>query len=111
MKIFAPLTAITAPLGCLLLTSAPAAAVSITPSDSTVTLKLTHTEAGAITAMNLGPVLGALPPSFTPQAKQRLAENISQFAERAARTPGSTLTVVIDQPVVSTPGISVSVTS
>ncbi|NKY36339.1 hypothetical protein HGA13_25205 [Nocardia speluncae] len=110
MKLFAALTVLTAPLGCLLMTSAPAAAVSVTPSDSTVTVKLTQAEAAAITAFDLGPVLGALPPGFTPQAKQALADNISRFAARAARTPGSTLSVVIDQPVASTPGVSVSIT-
>ncbi|MBF6356719.1 hypothetical protein IU449_19575 [Nocardia higoensis] len=110
MKLFASLTVLTAPLSALLMTSAPAAAVSVTPSDSTVTVQLTQAEAAAITALNLGPVLGALPPNFTPYAKQLLGDNISRLAAQAARTPGSALVVVIDQPVASPPGVSVSVT-
>lgn len=110
MRLLTPLTAVTAPIGCLLLASAPATALSVTPSPSTVTLDLTQAEAETITALNLGPLLGALPPNFTPEAKQRLAENISHYAAQAAQTPGSTLSVIIDQPVADTPGVSVTVT-
>ncbi|WP_171050147.1 hypothetical protein [Nocardia cyriacigeorgica] len=100
-----------APIACTLLASTPAAALSVTPSPSTVTVDLTQAEAQAITALNLGPLLGKLPPNFTPEAKQRLGESISQFAARAARQPGSTLLVIIDQPISSPVGVSVTIRS
>ncbi|WP_040839734.1 hypothetical protein [Nocardia brevicatena] len=110
MRFISPLLAVTAPIGYIVLGSAPASALAVTPSPTTVTVDFTHTEAQAITALNLGPVLGRIPPNFTPEAQQRLGDNISRIAHQAAQTPGSTLTILIDQPVTAPPGVSVTVT-
>jgi hypothetical protein len=104
------LTVLAAAAGCLVLGTGPASALSVDRSDETVTVNLTDTEARAIEELNLGPVLGALPPNFTPEAKQRLGESITEYAGRAAQAPGSTLSVVIDEPITAPPGISVTVT-
>lgn len=110
MRLFAPLLVATAAIGSVVLGSGPASALSVTPSPSTVTVEFTHPEARAIDALGLGPALGALPPSFTPEAAQRLGENISTYASRAAQSPGSTLSIVIDRPIEAPPGVSVTVT-
>ncbi|MGW0181208.1 hypothetical protein [Nocardia sp. NPDC003345] len=109
MRPLTPLIALAAPLGCLVFGSGTASALEVTPSPKAVTVDLTDAEARAITGLNLGPVLGALPPNFTPEAKQRLGASIAEFAERAATAPGSTLRVIIDEPVAAPPGVSVTV--
>ncbi|WP_063060512.1 hypothetical protein [Nocardia sienata] len=110
MRFHLPLTVLAASAGCLFLGSGPASALSIDRSEEAVTVHLTDTEARAIDALNLGPALGALPPNFTPEAKQRLGESITEYAGRAAHQPGSTLSVIIDQPIAAPPGVSVTVT-
>lgn len=109
MRPLTPLIALAAPIGCLVFGSGTASALSVTPAPKTVTVDFTDAEARAIDGLNLGPVLGALPPNFTPEAKQRLGESIADFAGRAATTPGSTLRVIIDEPVAAPPGISVTI--
>lgn len=109
MRTLTPLIAIAAPIGCLVFGSGTAAAVATEQAPDTVTVNFTDVEAHTIDALNLGPLLGALPPNFTPEAKQRLGENLAEYAGRAARTPGSTLSVIIDQPVGAPPGIGVTV--
>ncbi|MGW1741595.1 hypothetical protein ACWCPQ_22645 [Nocardia sp. NPDC001965] len=110
MRFHLPLTVLAASAGCLVLGSGSASALSVDRSEEAVTVNLTDTEARAIEELNLGPVLGALPPNFTPQAKQRLGESITEYAGRAAEQPGSTLSVIIDEPIAAPPGISVTVT-
>jgi hypothetical protein len=105
-----PLTVLAATAGCLVLGSGSASALSVDRSDEAVTINLTDTEAGAIEALNLGPVIGALPPNFTSEAKQRLGANIAEYAGRAAQQPGSTLSIIIDEPIAAPPGVSVTVT-
>src|SRR5690606_21614188 len=100
-----------AAIGLLLLGSGQATALSVTPSAGAVSIELTPSEARTITTMNLGPLLGALPPNYTPQAKELLGEAISRAAAAAARTPGSTLTIVVEEPILSPPGVSVLVTA
>ncbi|MEU4312586.1 hypothetical protein [Nocardia sp. NPDC024068] len=109
MRPLTPLIALAAPIGCLVLGSGTASALSVTPSPKAVTVNFTDAEARAIAGLNLGPVLGALPPNFTPEAKQRLGESVAEYAGRAALAPGSTLRVIIDEPVAAPPGVSVTV--
>ncbi|WP_328390882.1 hypothetical protein [Nocardia sp. NBC_00416] len=109
MRLHFPLIA-AATLGCLGLGAGPAAALSVEPSSQAVTVNFTDVEARAIAVLNLGPVLGAIPPNFTAEAKQRLGENIAEYAERAAATPGSTLSVIIDEPIAAPAGVGVTVT-
>ncbi|WP_157172077.1 hypothetical protein [Nocardia higoensis] len=110
MRVPIALLAAPASIGLLLLGSGQAAALSVTPSAGAVSIELTPAEAQTITTMNLGPLLGALPPNYTPQAKALLGEAISRAAAAAARTPGSTLTIVVDEPLLTPPGVSVMVT-
>ncbi|WP_327148393.1 hypothetical protein [Nocardia sp. NBC_01329] len=110
MRFHLPLFVLAASAGCLVLGSGPASALSIDRSDDAVTVNLTDTEARMIDTLNLGPVLGALPPNFTAEAKQRLGENIGEYAGRAAQEPGSTLSIIIDQPIAAPPGVGVTVT-
>lgn len=110
MRLHLSLTVLAASAGCLVVGSGPASALSVDRSEEAVTVHLTDTEARAIEDLKLGPVLGSLPPNFTPEAKQRLGENITEYAGRAADQPGSTLSVIIDQPVAAPPGVSVTVT-
>ncbi|MFI1462604.1 hypothetical protein [Nocardia carnea] len=109
MRIRTPLITLAVPLGCLVFGAGTASAVTTEQAPNTVTVNFTDVEARMIDALDLGPVLGALPPNFTPEAKQRLGENLAEYAGRAARTPGSTLSVIIDQPVGAPPGIGVTV--
>ncbi|WP_280401612.1 hypothetical protein [Nocardia carnea] len=111
MRTLTPLIAIAAPIGCLVFGSGTAAAVTTEQGPDAVTVHLTDAEARVLDALNLGPVLGALPPGFTPEAKQRLGENLAEYAGRAARTPGSTLSVIIDRPLTAPPGIGVTTVS
>ncbi|WP_280505151.1 hypothetical protein [Nocardia farcinica] len=110
MRVIPALCAAPASIGLLLLGSGQAAAVSVTPVDGAVSIELTAAEAATITSADLGQALGALPPNFTPQAKAALGEAISRGAATAARTPGSTLTIVVDEPILAPPGVSVVVT-
>lgn len=110
MRFHLPLTILAASAGCLVLGSGPASALSVDRTEEAVTVNLTDAEARAIEELNLGPVLGALPPNFTPEAKQLLGESITEYAGRAASRPGSTLSVIIDEPIAAPPGISVTVT-
>ncbi len=109
MRSLTPMIALAAPIGCLVFGSGTASAVTAEQAPDTVTVNFTDVEARTIDALNLGPALGALPPGFTPEAKQRLGENLAEYAGRAARTPGSTLSVIIDQPVGAPPGVAVTV--
>ncbi|WP_280488983.1 hypothetical protein, partial [Nocardia farcinica] len=45
------------------------------------------------------PVLGTLPPSFSPLGRQRLGEAIGRGAATAAQTPGSRVIIRVDQPI------------
>ncbi|MEV0363891.1 hypothetical protein [Nocardia fusca] len=110
MRFHLPLTVLAASAAYLVLGSGPASALSVDRSEEAVAVHLTDAEARAIEDLNLGPVLGALPPNFTPEAKQRLGESITEYAGRAAGHPGSTLSVIIDQPIAAPPGVSVTVT-
>ena len=110
MRVSTALLSTTASIGLLLLGSGPAAAFSVTPSAGATTVEFTGAEAQTITTMNLGPLLGALPPNYTPQAKSALGAAIARAAARAARTPGATLRIVIEEPVATPPGVSVMVT-
>lgn len=110
MRFHLPLTVLAASAGCLVLGSSSASALSVDRSEEAVTVHFTDAEAGAIEDLNLGPLLGALPPNFTPEAKQRLGASITEYAGRAAQQPGSTLSVIIDQPIAAPPGVSVTVT-
>ncbi|WP_280414153.1 hypothetical protein [Nocardia carnea] len=109
MRTRTPLLALAVPIGCLVFGTGTASAATTEQTPNTVTVNFTDAEARMIEALNLGPALGALPPNFTPEAKQRLGENLAEYAGRAARTPGSTLSVIIDQPVGAPPGVGVTV--
>lgn len=109
MRTLTPLIALAAPIGCLVFGSGTASAVTTEQGPNTVTVNFTDAEARMIDALDLGPVLGALPPNFTPEAKQRLGESLAEYAGRAARAPGSTLSVIIDEPVGAPPGVGVTV--
>lgn len=111
MRILTPLIVLAVPVGCSLLGAGTASAVALEQAPHAVTVHFSDVEAQVIETLGLGPVLGALPPNFTPQARQRLGENLSDYAGRAARTPGSTLSVIIDRPVAVPPGVAVTVTS
>lgn len=110
MRVSTAFLAAGASIGLLLLGSGQAAAFSVTPSAGTVSIEFTAAEARTITSMNLGPVLGALPVNYTPQAKVLLGEAIARAAAAAARTPGARLTIIIEEPVATPPGVSVMVT-
>ncbi|SLI53765.1 Uncharacterised protein [Mycobacteroides abscessus subsp. abscessus] len=101
MPLLRPLLALAAPVGVMLLGTSPAA--------DAVVIEVAHAEAQVITSLNLGPVLGTLPPSFSPLGRQRLGEAIGRGAATAAQTPGSRVIIRVDQPIAASPGISVEV--
>uniref|UniRef100_UPI00245570C9 hypothetical protein n=1 Tax=Nocardia farcinica TaxID=37329 RepID=UPI00245570C9 len=94
-----PLLALTAPVGVMLLGTGTASALSVSPAADAVVIEFAHAEAQVITNLNLGPVLGTLPPSFSPLGRQRLGEAIGRGAATAAQTPGSRVIIRVDQPI------------
>ncbi len=104
-----PLLALAAPVGVMLLGTGTASALSVSPAADAVVIEFAHAEAQVITNLNLGPVLGTIPPSFSPLGRQRLGEAIGRGAATAAQTPGSRVIIRVDQPIAASPGISVEV--
>ncbi len=109
MPLLRPLLALAAPVGVMLLGTGTASALSVSPAADAVVIEVAHAEAQVITSLNLGPVLGTLPPSFSPLGRQRLGEAIGRGAATAAQTPGSRVIIRVDQPIAASPGISVEV--
>ncbi|MGW4369721.1 hypothetical protein ACWEKT_29140 [Nocardia takedensis] len=87
--------------------SAAASALALEPVPTGLSITFTQSEAAAIDATNLGPVLGRLPPTFSPRAKDALGQSIARYARQAAQDPRYRLTIVIDDPVLAPGAVSV----
>ncbi|WP_280511623.1 hypothetical protein [Nocardia farcinica] len=99
MPLLRPLLALAAPVGVMLLGTGTASALSVTPAADAVVIEVAHAEAQVITNLNLGPVLGTLPPSFSPLGRQRLGEAIGRGAATAPHNPRSPPKNPVDQPL------------
>ncbi|WP_280184535.1 MULTISPECIES: hypothetical protein [Nocardia] len=100
---------VAAAAACVSVGSTMASAATVAQTPTSVAVTFTQAEADVIATLNLGPALGQLPPNFTPEAKQRLAESITRYAQKAAQSPGSTLTIIVDTPIQAPPGVAVAI--
>ncbi|WP_280509631.1 hypothetical protein [Nocardia farcinica] len=89
--------------------SAAASAMAVETTAKQVAITFTRSEAAAIDAANLGPVLAQLPATFSPRAKDALGQSIARYARQAAQDPRYRLTIIIEDPILAPEAVSVGV--